>query len=53
MSGINVHSAAISDQNEALRQENADLYAQIKALSQRLAQGSAGGFEFFLYGLSA
>jgi len=53
MSGSNAHSAEISDQNEALRRENADLYAQIKALSQRLAQGSAGGFEFFLYGLSA
>ena len=32
----------ISDQNEALRRENADLYSQIKALSQRIAQGSAG-----------
>mmetsp|Transcript_21467 Transcript_21467/g.53939 ORF Transcript_21467/g.53939 Transcript_21467/m.53939 type:complete len:556 (+) Transcript_21467:40-1707(+) len=32
----------ISEQNEALKRENAQLYAQIKALSQRLAQGSAG-----------
>ena len=46
MSHANAHSAEISDQNEALRRENADLYAQIKALSQRLAQGSAGGSDF-------
>jgi hypothetical protein len=32
----------ITEQNEALKRENAQLYAQIKALSQRLAQGSAG-----------
>mmetsp|Transcript_30149 Transcript_30149/g.71509 ORF Transcript_30149/g.71509 Transcript_30149/m.71509 type:complete len:571 (-) Transcript_30149:94-1806(-) len=32
----------ISEQNEALKRENAQLCAQIKALSQRLAQGSAG-----------
>ena len=44
MSNSNAHSSQISDQNEALRRENADLYAQIKALSQRLAQGSAGEF---------
>jgi hypothetical protein len=43
MSNSNEHSSEISDQNEALRRENADLYAQIKALSHRLAQGSAGG----------
>jgi len=42
MSNSNEHSSEISDQNEALRRENADLYAQIKALSHRLAQGSAG-----------
>lgn len=42
MSSNNAHTAEVSDQNEALRRENADLYAQIKALSQRLAQGSAG-----------
>ena len=40
----NAHSSEVSDQNEALRRENADLYAQIKALSQRLAQGSAGEY---------
>ena len=44
MSNSNAHGSQISDQNEALRRENADLYAQIKALSQRLAQGSAGEF---------
>jgi hypothetical protein len=44
MSSNNAHTAEVSDQNEALRRENADLYAQIKALSQRLAQGSAGEF---------
>lgn len=44
MSSSNAHSSQVSDQNEALRRENADLYAQIKALSQRLAQGSAGEF---------
>jgi len=37
-----VKGVDISDQNEALRRENADLYSQIKALSQRIAQGSAG-----------
>ena len=36
------HGAELSEQNEALRRENAELYAQIKALGQRLAQGSAG-----------
>ena len=44
MSNSNANGSQISDQNEALRRENADLYAQIKALSQRLAQGSAGEF---------
>ena len=34
----------ITEQNEALKRENAQLYAQIKALSQRLAQGSAGEY---------
>ena len=42
MSTSNAHSADGGDPTEALRRENADLYAQIKALSQRLAQGSAG-----------
>ena len=32
----------VTDQNEALKKENAQLYAQIRALSQRLAAGSAG-----------
>ena len=41
MSTSNAHNAD-GDPTEALRRENADLYAQIKALSQRLAQGSAG-----------
>jgi hypothetical protein len=45
MQGVALSAAKgvdISDQNEALRRENADLYSQIKALSQRIAQGSAG-----------
>ncbi len=32
----------ISDQNEDLRRENADLHSQIKSLRERIARGSAG-----------
>lgn len=42
MSSGNAQGGDAGDTNEALRRENADLYAQIKALSYRLAQGSAG-----------
>jgi cell division protein FtsB len=32
----------VQDQNDKLKKENAQLYAQIRALSQRLASGSSG-----------
>jgi len=42
LASVDAKGVYISDHNEALRRENAELNLKIKELSHRLAQGSAG-----------